>query len=222
MVTLSIIVPMRPDNGYRDRAWEWVRRRWQYIAPDAEIVTADSDGDTFSYAQAANRAVAKSSGDVFLFAGLEQTVDRYWPRHAMANVANGRWCRQAICHMLTETESARYLTMPPDTPLEAHNTEWSGPASLGMAMFTRQQFDLIGGYDERHEGWGWEDCCLAIAAETLLGPPVTFGQMWHFWHPATHAETWIQPHCDEQKSLFHRYEAAQNNPDAMRVLIGER
>lgn len=221
-MTLSICVPWRPDGAERSRAWEWVRARYEALVPEAEIITADSDGQRFSLAQAANRAVKESSGDVVFIASAEIACDADY-LHRAAEVARTGMVVPEEYHYLTQTDSLALLEQDPSADLPTPlTTEWSGPG-VGHFMLPRAAFDAVGGYDERHKGWGWEDQCLISAIETLWGPMQRIpGRALHFWHPRSAATTTHSPTAPEQIALTFRYSAAAGDPRAMRALIGER
>lgn len=221
-MTLSICVPWRPDGAHRSRAWEWVRARYEALLPDAEIITSDSDGTTFCLAQAANRAARQASGDVLFFASADIANDADYLRIA-PEVACTSMVVPEEYHYLTEPDSLALLESDPaadlPTPTE---TEWSG-CGIGHFMLPREAFDAVGGYDERHAGWGWEDRCLIAAVETLWGRPKRIpGKALHLWHPRSPETTTHSPTAPEQMALTHRYLDANGDPDAMRALIAER
>ena len=213
-------MPWRSDNAHRARAWEWVRARYELLWPEAEIVVADSDGETFSFTQAANRAVKQSSGDVVLIASAEIACDLGYLMHAYDHARTQLVVAEEY-HYLTEPDSEALLSQPPDVDIDVpETTEWSGPG-MGHFMLPRVAFEAVGGYDERHTGWGWEDLCLALAVETLWGPMLRIpGRVFHFWHPRSPETTTNHPKAQEQIMLTQRYQAAVGNPDAMRTLIG--
>jgi hypothetical protein len=78
----------------------------------------------------------------------------------------------------------------------------------------------VGGYDERFVQWGAEDDAFAAALSTLAGPPIQLDRtVLLLWHPAA-------PLGREQYArnvaLLARYQAAADDPAAMRELIAER
>jgi len=60
----------------------------------------------------------------------------------------------------------------------------------GNIIVPRSVWERVGGFDERFEGWGFEDATLLIAAgelDRLSGP------LYHFWHRSRAFETPIPP-----------------------------
>jgi hypothetical protein len=86
----------------------------------------------------------------------------------------------------------------------------------GVIVFPKPAWDLIGGYDPRFQGWGFEDNAILWAAEDLAwGWDRIAGRLWHLWHlPATDIVA-------EDKALFERYKQAHGNPRAMQSLVLE-
>lgn len=221
-MSLSICVPWRPDGAERSRAWEWVRARYEALVPEAEVITADSDGERFNFSQAANRAVDQSSGEVVFVASAEIACDDDY-LHRAADAARTQLVVPEEYHYLTQMDSEALFGQDPRTDLPTPSTtEWSG-AGIGHFMLPRAAFDAVGGYDERHRGWGWEDQCLIAAIETLWAPSKRIpGKALHFWHPRSPETTTESPTAPGQVALTHRYFDAWGDADAMRALIGER
>lgn len=53
----------------------------------------------------------------------------------------------------------------------------------GALVVTRAAYSAIGGYDERIEGWGYEDNVFLKDAERSVGVERLPGRMMHLWHP---------------------------------------
>lgn len=88
----------------------------------------------------------------------------------------------------------------------------------GVIVFPRRVWDDVQGYDERFEGWGFEDTAMLWAVDALsTGWVRLVGKLWHLWHqPST--GTWLP----EDKALFERYKLARGDYAAMRALLLER
>jgi hypothetical protein len=104
---------------------------------------------------------------------------------------------------------------------QVQRTARNSPA--GIVVIHRDLYDEISGWDEGFtEGWGYEDVCFMLAAETLGRVRRLVGDLTHLWHPvakekaqAIRSRTMNRPRSD-------LYRAAYRNPEAMRQLIAER
>jgi hypothetical protein len=53
-----------------------------------------------------------------------------------------------------------------------------------MLMISRENFYKAGGFDERFNGWGYEDNAFMLMCETTIGSYVeTDNKAYHLWHP---------------------------------------
>jgi predicted glycosyltransferase involved in capsule biosynthesis len=95
-------------------------------------------------------------------------------------------------------------------------TRWDNHASL--IAIAADLWDRVGGFDERFEGWGWEDVAFRLACETLLGPMVVLrGVLWHLWHPTDPNR---EAHNAENRQRLEPFIAAQGDRAAMAALVG--
>lgn len=91
-----------------------------------------------------------------------------------------------------------------------------GPSCGGIYVIEPSQWIKAGGMDERIIGWGYEDECLLVSANTFLSGPVTHsGVLYNFsHHTAAETEDTIQANID----LRDRYNSATGQPLKLRIL----
>jgi hypothetical protein len=231
-VSVSVLVPYAPAGPERARAWGWVERRWRESFPDAELVVAApavvGDPGRFCRAAALNRAAERAGGDVFVLADADTAFSPSAVRAALARLATEAWVLPERYVRLNSTLSATWLTRPsgsPPPPAWEAGVEEEWPANVsGIVALPREAFDVVGGFDERFRGWGWEDGSFACALSTLWGP--LFREpghvAWHLWHPRPPEHSVWGPFAGVQRRLGERYLAAAGDPLAMAALLAER
>lgn len=217
MTGTIVIVPFRPDHGWRDQLWHFLRDH--YWAPMGyEVVVGWHLGDEpFNRSKAINGA-----------------ADRMW-RHAIIAdcdtwVPPGQLHRAVMNAKITKHLSAAFdavveLTQPTTTDLlkgkigldDSFGTARVRRRDLetqsSMLVVTRELWDKVGGFDERFEGWGGEDNAFWKACSLHGGRPHRIsGNAYHLWHPAADGKHAGQEYT-KNLALWRRYEAAQTKED---------
>jgi predicted glycosyltransferase involved in capsule biosynthesis len=78
-----------------------------------------------------------------------------------------------------------------------------------MLMITKENYFKIGGFDERFNGWGYEDNAFFLTATSILSALVeTDNIAWHLWHPVTANQfpELTQKNRDLYTEYFEHYE----------------
>lgn len=224
-MTVSVVIPYRPDGELRAASLGWCLRFWEARLPDAEVVVADAGGDPFSRAASLNKGVAESSGGRLILADADTVTDVVAGLLEVVNAGGWAVGHAEGCYWrLPEEASRRLLEHDPAEPL-LH------PASLGcndthrmtsvsgVLAMPRNAFLAVGGLDERFRGWGGEDRAFAWVLDALWGPHHrTFGNALHLWHPE---QGWPDNPCgDEGWTLEARYRAWAERGSPIRELAG--
>ena len=222
MTEVRICIPWTPDNGHRDRLWEYCQRRWLELDLGWPIICGTSTGVPLNRSRARNTA-AGGLWDVAVFAdadNLPATADQV--RVAVDQAA--RCNCQVYAHDLRlglDEESTAAVLAGDDLPTSA--TEMDYNTFSGIWAINRQTWDTVGGFDERFTGWGFEDICFMLAVETLAAPKQRVkGTLYHLWHPRDHAQQEGSPTYPGNESLWRRYLNAYGQRDQMRQLLDER
>ncbi|WP_336156650.1 galactosyltransferase-related protein [Amycolatopsis sp. VC5-11] len=207
----AVIVPWGTDNGPRERVWTRVRKLWEqtdcdlivaadplfgkvreaeYLVPDGPMWT---NVHRFSVARAVNNAVrvAPPEYDKFVTFGADFLPCPTTVRWAASELDRQPWTLlfdrgvdldQARTDEFVDTGAVRGLR---DFPHQIFTSPCVGPIA-----FSRATFEKVGGFDERYEGWGYEDVDLwyrlqrdtpRTAAQNYPGTPLV-----QFWHPTEH------------------------------------
>lgn len=208
-MTVSVVVPYRPDGAERDRNWAWLRARYETEHPGWEIVEADSPGE-WNKPAAVNRAVRKASGGTLVITDADVFVTPDGLRSAVAQARHAGWVvPYGRTRRLSPDGTVRVLAGADPRTVTLDRAPGRAPdrvaaAGGGILVLRRDAFDAVGGMDERFVGWGWEDIAFARALDLIAGPHVRLRPiLWHLWHPRQPRD-----HYDANRALWRRYRAA--------------
>jgi hypothetical protein len=231
---ISFVGAFRSDDPDRIRVWEFLQECYAKQFPNAEVVVEADDGeDPFHKTLALNRAVARSNGETLVMIDCDTWVPRTNVLHAVAELqTTGTWGRPwNIKVKLGQIDTDQVLQYPNwdgqvhgmDHPRrrEGLNTYWAAPPQV----FSREQYETVGGFDERFRRWGKEDEAFGLALRCLVGRPKhVIGYAVHLWHPRlgrSGSDLW-PGQADSNKGLVHAYQQAARYPDQMRRIISRQ
>ncbi|MFB9924863.1 galactosyltransferase-related protein [Amycolatopsis halotolerans] len=192
-MSTAVIVPWGTDNGPRERVWTCVRKLWERTDCDL-IVAADplfTERGKFSVSRAVNQAVrlAPAEYDRFVLFGADFLPCVATVRWAATELDGQPWTLLFDRGVgLSEEDTARWIEAGSQVAA-GFGERFSSPC-VGPIAFTRVTFEKVGGFDERYEGWGYEDVDLwyrlqrdvpRTAAQNYPGTALV-----QFWHPVTH------------------------------------
>lgn len=233
-LSISVIVPYRPDGGWRDRAWERVVSPfWSGVvdgwSADAELLISEPEptgpghpGD-FNHPLAINRAAEAARGDLLLIADADCLPDSRYPRLAEHAIRNGaQWCLPRFYRKLSRDSTEGMLAYNPPRPgswlVSDAACEWIGDSVswAGCPIVHREAFRDAGGYDERIAWWGGDDICFGLTMTTLYGDAVRLEGITHLWHPDPPEHNYGHERHPEQWAIVQRYIAAAGDVLAIR------
>jgi N-terminal domain of galactosyltransferase len=236
-VTVSVVIPVRiTGDPHRGRLFDWVNKRLHAQLPDAHFVHGGDGAASgpFNRSKAVNTAVRQARGDVLVIADADVAVAGWVLRSAVG------WAHQSgdrpwaipytdFLH-LRPGQTEGLLEKAPDEVLPTvadpakrfiattSPLERFGGSVCGVIVIRRDNFERVGGYDERFVGWGWEDSSLAAALWTMVGPPLRlWGEALHLYHPLDPKR--FQNHAS--RALGRRYTDAMGKPDEMAAILME-
>jgi len=190
---LSVIVPFCPDGGRRDQNYFWVTKRLRALLPDAEIIVPTQEMPPFSRSATHNIGASAAKGDVLLFCDADMVFDIDLIENGLKIVHNVPWVAPMNQKWdFTWQASNELLNMPNDTELKSLDLtiyrKWGAERCRGgaMLMITKENYFKMGGFDERFNGWGYEDNAFMLMAEATIGSYVeTPNIAYHLWHPVS-------------------------------------
>lgn len=237
-LSLSILVPYRPDGDWRDRSWNLCVGRYlstivEHWQGDAELIieTPPPEGPgtpaDFNHPLAINRAAERSSGELLMVCDADCLPDPGYMGLAERAIRDGlaQWTLPRFYRMLTEraTLNAHALgELPVD--LTGPGYEWIGDSVswAGCPIYPRAAFLDAGGYDERIAWWGGDDICMGLTMTTLYGPAARVAGVTHLWHPHPPEHNYGHERHPAQWSLVQRYIDAAGAPDPATAIRGVR
>ncbi|WLV25334.1 galactosyltransferase-related protein [Aciduricibacillus chroicocephali] len=189
----SIIIPISLNDEIRAKLFRWVKSFYENVMPEVELCIGVANEKPFSKAKAINEAVRSSKGQYLVLAdadifynpkliekSIEALAEHPWviPYNEVLNVHRGS------TDELIQTEPQWPVSIELDTRPRTHGPRLRG----GINIVTRENFDLVGGFDERFTGWGGEDDAFASSLNHLCGHYKRLeGTIYHLWHPANNS-----------------------------------
>lgn len=221
---ISILFPHRASHPIRQRNLDRVQRHYREVFPDAQVILCDDDDPRdFNRGRALNQGVKQANHDILILADADYIVP---PQALLDSVARASQAGFVVPYTevlyLRQTVTEKFLKRGPWV-WKNHDAErhWKQPLVGGVNVITRQNYQLAGGFDPMHRGWGFEDASFSLAVQTLIAPIRWVESVAvHLWHPRAGAQEKQHYH----KSLAHcrLYEAAQGDKDKMLELVGPR
>lgn len=215
-----VLVPRREDNGWRDRLWSHVRS----LLGGFEVVEGHHVEGQFNRSAALN-AAARLAGnwDVAVILDSDTITPVGQIRDAIHSAATSGKVSFAFerYRALNEAGTRRIVDEGFDGSWEPYVTQTIPMTGSSCLAVRRDLWEEVQGFDERFQGWGWEDVAFSWACQTLGGGMVRIpGDCWHLWHPAAEGAGDISsPIYQANRELSRPYERAANDPAAMRAVI---
>jgi len=171
------------DDGSTEETGEWIRQQKHLI----HVWQPDTG---FNAAQIRNRAAAKATGDYLIFLDGDCIAPRYFIQHHRQLAQPGCFVtgnRVLLSHAFTQHVLAQKLPISqwtyrqwlwayvqkkcnrvlPFFPLLRglfpwrYSSRWQGAKTCNLSLW-RTDFIAVNGFDERYQGWGYEDSDLVV------------------------------------------------------------
>lgn len=230
MKDLSIVIPYRPTSERRMEIMDWILDRYKKLFPYSRIIISDSDKDKdFSRSQSRNYGVDMVDTKYLLLADADTIVFRSFIELGLKDVKNGAgWVVPYGTwgfYVLNKSFSDKLLAGRTDAFVTPDAFEWDHQTQSwgGLILMETDSFHKVNGYDERFQGWGYEDNAFQRAMDTLVGPFSRVESGWgaHIWHEAPDSETWRHPQINNNTRRLKDYIAAAGNQEKMLSVVKE-
>jgi hypothetical protein len=222
-MSVSILRPWWPsDVPERQRNHDWTLDWWHREFPDWRVVEGPLEPS--SRCAAVNWCAEQTDGEMLIVAD----VDCWCPPAqlvvavAVALTARGLVYPHDRFENLSEAVTDQFFaSLAVSAPSVLGEPDLVTPGSAGgMVILRRDQFDELGGMDERFVGWGFEDAAFDAAATTLLGESERVeGPVWHLWHPPAPDFDAACKTYQDNRERGKLYDAALHDQHAMRELL---
>lgn len=217
-----ILVPRRPDKGQRDRLWAFTRPYWECLG--YEIVEGDHLTGPFSRSAALNTA-ARQAGDwdTAILLDSDVLVD-------LKTVEQGVELSEHTGKVVHPFRIWKGLNPGmTDEVMKGYSGNWDRGIKetyndniSACVIVPRRVWECTGGFDERFQGWGWEDSAWMWAVRSLTDTNLRLkGDLWHLFHHPSPERNSASRLWKANRDLALRYHSVMYSPSAMLDLLTE-
>ncbi len=225
---VAVLFPWRPSTPERDTLYRWVSQRWRMIFPRIlPFVGVGPYVGTFNRSAARNQAANLADrASTFILADADTIPQTDVLIDAIIDSIAEERCvlPYTTYYNLTAADTKAILKRPPDTAL-LEPTRWIyklEDSISGCVVVPKRVFHMAGGFDERFQGWGWEDRAFIQAIECMHKPVHRLpGYVQHLYHDAPEAVREGNPYYAANRALYERYRDAETKDEMMKVIWGE-
>lgn len=222
-----ILVPRREGIEDRDALWAFARKWWEGSHRTWRIVEGHHRFGPFNRSAAINSAAMEAGEwDVAVIIDADVLCEANAIRDAVDIAAATD--RMVLGYheriMLTQLGTMKVM--------DGYKGNWKNPAYIGKVhldacssavIVSRKLFDLAHGFDERFNGWGWEDVAFRVTCETMSGARMlqVASTCWHLHHTTSHENNRRESTLQANEMRGAAYKAAHWDKDAVLALLNE-
>lgn len=214
-IPISLLMPVGFTDRRRHEIYLWTMSRWRGQFPEWQFCEGTSSPTNYNRSQARNDAYRQADGEILVITDADCITNKANVLEAIRLVTSGK-AAWVIAHhtfySLTKEFSDALLVLPPEIDDLGDfyvNSDWKmvDRSDAGVLVVPRDAYESIKGYDERFNGWGYEDNAFAIKLRKFWGPSQrTRGDVAHLWHPR--GEDFEQPYIKDNEKLYEEIRAA--------------
>lgn len=228
---MDIFVARRPEP-WRDQLWSFCHRRWSALGHRVwEGDDVDPDNPLFNRAASRNSAAAKAHDwTVGAIVDADIIIPGKQLKNAEAIARQTRGVVYAFDQFVALSKSATHDIMHRDWHpvkivhrLPTMGARWTkdDPISASCIVIHREAWEVLGGFDERFVGWGFEDRAFHEAARSLADVDRLAGPAYHLWHPRSDRDDTSEA-FQQNRLLSLRYRKTnRERPEDMAALLAE-
>ncbi|MDR7078525.1 putative glycosyltransferase involved in capsule biosynthesis [Neobacillus niacini] len=224
---VSIIIPFKNDFGPRTLAFEWIKKFYRAMLPETEICIIETDSNPYNRSEAINNGAKRAKNDIFVIADCDIFYDPQILLEATKLLNEYAWVIPfRYVRNLSNNQSIEIFHNEPKWPIETEITDFEFVdfqpyKGAKLLVVTRENFEKVGGFDDRFIGWGREDECFTFAIDTLCGPSIRLEHtINHCWHPFVGSAG--NPNIEQSNQLWWRYATANGNVESIKKIVEER
>lgn len=222
MKTVSVLIPTGFKDRRRHEIYLWTTQRWMMLFPDFQICLGtclDPDDpnkvagpETYNRSEARNNAFQSADGEILIITDADTATSHQNVLDAVDLVSRTQsWViAHRTYHSLTQEYTDALLQDRPDVQLRPpFPSHWTmrNKSQAGVLVMPREAYETVEGYDERFNGWGYEDNAFAEKLDKKWSPALrTSGEVVHLWHER--GLDFEQPHIKENEALYEEIKAA--------------
>lgn len=209
---ISILIPFKSDGGQREKNWNWLKKRYELLMPNAELCIGDSDIEPYCRSAAINNAAKLATKDIFIIADADMVFDINQIKTGIEMLSQHAWVIPFTITAFLTVEQTNSL-LQKDPAIIMSNIDFAGcryfmNSVSEVNILPRKHFEKIGGFDERFKGWGFEDMAFQSAMDNLCGAfkRIEDAKVWHLYHPPA-----SEAYYSQNASLFYNNYAGLSN-----------
>lgn len=220
-MTLGIVIPWRPQPS-RLEAFEFIYAHYREMFPDSPIYLSDVPSERFNISAARNVGCIQAfydGCDVVIVADADTYVEKYELEKSAERAVEFEVIVLAYSDLrLLDASTSTSLMKKEIAPVDAARVS---PALYnqvaGVYVLTEATFWKLNGWDQRFEGWGYEDLAIEKAHKVILGRNYirTYGKALSLNHVDRDVDL-----LDTNRLRFNAYDAIVDVQE-MRTMIEE-
>lgn len=218
-MNISIIIPTNYSLE-RQEIERWVKAWYHAEFPSFELIVSLDESHPFNKSRAINTGVHHARGSLLVICDADIVISI---EQMAKGLAAGDWVIPFNrCFNLDQASTEQWLADGPCfDDFQTVKVRECFDRAGGIWIIQRWIFDMVGGCDERYEGWGGEDDSFCRAVNTLYKPLVMVpGDVYHFWHKDSYNKSRFMQ--SPNYGLWRQYCKATGDKEQMRNIIDAR